>query len=120
VMAATADPRGRFAPAQALAASGAVGGVAVRADGAAIVTWADSLGDQVTDQAMAAVRPAGAEAFGAPEPIAAPDVAGPPVVAFDPATGRPTAAWPARPAGRDPSLGIATTAVLRVATRTAP
>jgi hypothetical protein len=120
VMAATADPRGRFAPAQTLAASGAVGGVAVRADGAAIVSWANSLGDQVTDQAMAAVRPPGAAAFGAPEPIAAPDVAGPPVVAFDPATGRPTAAWPARPAGRDPSLGITTTAVLRVATRTAP
>ncbi len=120
VMTAAAGADGRFAAPQELAPSGAVGGIAVRADGAAVVTWADLVRYQTTDRAMAAVRPAGATAFGAPEPIAAPDVAGPPVVAFDPATGRPTAAWPARPAGRDPSLGIATTAVLRVATRTAP
>jgi hypothetical protein len=120
-MTATSDPTGRFAPAQTLAPSGAVGGVAVRRrDGAAIVTWANVVGIQQTNQAMAAVRPAGSATFGAPEAIADPDVADPPTVAFDPVTGRPTAAWPARPNGVDPSRGVGPTAILRVATRAAP
>ena len=120
VLAARSDTAGRFAPAQTLAPSGAVGGVAVRRDGAAIVTWANVVGIQQTNQAMAALRPAGATAFAAPEAIAAPDVAGPPAVAFDPVTGRPTAAWPARPNGVDPVQGLGRTAILRVATRAAP
>jgi hypothetical protein len=120
VITATSDAAGRFAPGQTLAPSGAVGGVAVRRDGAAIVTWANVVGIQQTSQAMAAIRPAGARAFAAPEPIADPDVAGPPAVAFDPVSGRPTAAWPARPNGVDPSMGVGRTAILRVATRAAP
>ena len=120
VMTATSDATGRFGPAQTVAPSGAVGGVAVRRDGTAIVTWATARGIQQTTQAMAAIRAAGATAFGAPEAIADPDVAGPPAVAFDPVTGRPTVAWPARPGGVDPSMGVGPTAILRVATRAAP
>jgi hypothetical protein len=71
------------------------------------------------DQAFAVLRPR-LSLFGAPEAIAGPDHALAPVVAFDQRSGRPTAAWPARPGGADPSTGITTTAVLRVATRDAP
>jgi hypothetical protein len=120
VEAAQSDAAGRFAPAQELAPSGAVGSVAIRRDGVAIVTWATVAGIQQTTQAMAAIRPANATAFAAPEAIAGPDVAGPPTVAFDPATGRAIAAWPARPNGVDPSLGVGRTAILRVATRAVP
>jgi hypothetical protein len=122
VQAATLDPAtGRFGATQPLAPDGAVGGAAVRLrDGAAVVTWARVVQYQMTDQALAAVRPAGATAFGAPEALAEPDVAQPPVVAFDPATGAPVAAWSARPGGVDPFYGLAATAVTRVASRAAP
>jgi hypothetical protein len=123
VTSATSDGAGRFGRATELAPSGAVGGVAVRADGAAIVTWAQGMiagGSVLSNQAFAAVRPADAGAFGAPEAVADPDIAGPPTVAFDPLTGRPTVAWAARPNGVDPSMGVGRTAVLRFATREAP
>jgi hypothetical protein len=120
VLAATSDAHGRFAPAQTLAPYGAVGGAAVRSDGTQIVTWAHVVEYQVTDQAMAAVRAPSAAAFGAPEAIAAADHALPPVVAFDPKTASPVVAWPARPRGADPSNGIGTTAILRIARRTTP
>jgi hypothetical protein len=120
VTTATSDRVGRFARATEIAPFGAVGGLAVRADGAAIVTWARSVGPVLTGQASAAVRPAGARFFGAAEPIADPDVASPPSAAFNPATGNPTAAWAARPTGVHTSMGIGRTAVLRFATRQAP
>jgi hypothetical protein len=123
VMTATSDAAGRFGRATQLAQVGAVGDVAVRADGAAIVTWAtgEVAADSVlTKQAFAAVRTAGARAFGAPEAIADPDVARPPTAAFDPLTGSPTVAWAARPNGVDTSMGLGRTAVLRFATRQAP
>jgi hypothetical protein len=123
VTTATSDGAGRFGRATELAPSGAVGDVAVRADGAAIVAWAQGLltGDAIlTNQAFAAARPAGATAFAAPEAIADPDVASPPTVAFNPVTGSPTIAWVARPNGVDPSMGIDRTALLRFATREAP
>jgi hypothetical protein len=119
-MVAKSDVTGRFGRAQQLARSGAVGGIAVRPDGATIVTWAHAVGDQQTDQAIAALRLPGATAFADPEAIAPPDVASPPVVAFNPHTGRPTVAWPARPNGVDPSHGVGRTAILRIATRDAP
>jgi prepilin-type processing-associated H-X9-DG protein len=120
VLATTSDGRGGWGAVQALAPMGAVGGVATRADGTAVVTWARVVQYQVTDQATAAVRAAGATAFGPGEPIADPDHAGPPAVAFDPATGAPVALWSARPNGQDPSLGAQPTAVLRIASRAAP
>jgi hypothetical protein len=123
VMTATSDGAGRFRRASQLTQVGAVGGVAVRADGAAIVAWAtgEVVADSVlTNQAFAAVRPDRTGAFGAPEAIADPDVARPPSVAFDPLTGRPTVAWAARPNGVDTSMGVGRTAVLRFATRQAP
>jgi hypothetical protein len=74
----------------------------------------------MTGQASAAVRSGGARPFGAGEAIADPDVASPPSAAFDPVSGRAVVAWAARPNGVDTSMGLTRTAVLRVATRTAP
>jgi hypothetical protein len=120
VTTATSDRAGRFARATEIAPFGAVGGLAVRADGAAIVTWARSEGQVLTGQASAAARSAGAPSFGTAEAIADADVASPPTAAFNPVTGSPTVAWAARPNGVDPSMGVGRTAVLRFATREAP
>lgn len=120
LLTATSDANGHFGVSQQVTAMGALGGLAVRQDGAAIVAYARVLGEQVTDQAYATVRPRDATLFGAPEAIADADHAQPPVVAFDARSGRPTVAWSARPHGQDPSNGIATTAILRLATRAAP
>jgi hypothetical protein len=120
VTTATSDRAGRSAHATEIAPFGAVGGLAVRADGAAIVTWARTAGQVLTGEASAAVRPAGALSFGAAEAIADPDVASPPTAALNPITGSPTVAWAARPNGVDPSMGVGRTAVLRFATREAP
>jgi hypothetical protein len=116
VFTATADA-GRFGAVQQLAPSGSVGGVAARPDGTVIVAWAHVVQYQRTDQAQAAVRGAGATAFGPVEDLAAPDGAGWPGVAFDPRTGAPVAAWASAP----PSTSANPPApVLRVATRSAP
>lgn len=122
VQTATSDPAtGRFGAVQQLAPNGAVGGAAVRPqDGAAVITWAHVVQYQMTDQAMAALRPAGAAVFGAPEALAEPDDAQPPAVAFNPVSGAPVAAWSARPGGHDPFYGLQRDAVLRVASRAAP
>jgi hypothetical protein len=115
-----ADAAGRFGAIQQLADNGAVGGIAVRGDGAAVVAWAHLAEYQITDQAMAAVRAPGASAFGPAEAIAPADHADPPAVAFDPASGDAVAAWPARPTGTDPSQGGGQTAILRIARRPTP
>jgi hypothetical protein len=121
VMSATSDATGRFAPATEIAPDGVVGGLAVRADGAAIATWIRTLSvGPTTGQATAAVRPGGATTFGAAEAIADPDVASPPTAAFDPVSGGAVVAWAARPTGVDTSMGLTRTAVLRLATRQAP
>jgi hypothetical protein len=120
VMAAAAKHGGRFEHAQQLAPAGAVGDVAVRADGAAVVVWSKLAGPQQPIQIFGSVRPAGTPAFGSPEAIGSPDVAiSPPLVAFDPASGRPTAAWAARPPWQQ-SEGFFDNAVVHLATRTAP
>jgi len=67
---------------------------------------------------MAALRAPGAASFGAPEPLADPDVASPPLAIFLP-DGRAVAMWAAGPHGEDPSQGIGTTSVLRIAVRPA-
>ena len=120
VFAATTGSGARFGAAQQIAPMGALGGIAQREDGATILTYARVLSEQVTDQAYAALRPAGAAQFAVPEALGGVDHASPPVVAFNALGGSPTAVWAARPGGVDPSQGIARTAVLRVATRPAP
>lgn len=118
VMAAAAKRGGRFGAPQRLAPSGAVGDVSVRADGAAVVAWSALLGSQQPVQVFGSVRPAGAEAFGAPEAIGGLEAGfAPPLVAFDPVSGRPTAAWGARPKQPETALEV-NNAVIHVATRT--
>lgn len=121
VFAVTTGSGARFGAAQQIAPMGALGGIAQREDGTTIVTYARVLSEQeMTDQAYAALRPAGAAQFAIPEALGGVDRASPPVVAFNALGGSPTAVWAARPGGVDPSQGIARTAVLRVATRPAP
>lgn len=125
VLAAASDDAGHFGPTQQIAPAGVLGGLAVRQDGTAIVTYAriassSPFGEMATDQAFAALRPPLPALFGAPEAIAGPDHALAPVVAFDQTSGRPTVAWPASLTGAAPGNGAATTAILRVATRDAP
>lgn len=118
VMAAAAKRGGRFGAPQRLVPSGAVGGVAVRADGAAVVAWSAVLGSQQPVQVFGSIRPAGGEAFGAPEAIGSLEAGfAPPLVAFDPVSGRPTTAWGARPKQPETALEV-DNAVIHVATRT--
>jgi hypothetical protein len=119
VMAAAAPRGGRFGPAQLLAPSGAVGAIAVRADGAAVVAWSRLVGSQQPVQVFGSVRAPGAPAFGAPEEIGGLESGFfPPIVAFDPVSGRPTVAWGSRAAVSAP--GISDDATVHFATRVAP
>ena len=119
VMAATAASRRRFGPAQVLASSGAVGAIAVRADGAAVIAWSRLVGSQQPVQVFGSVRVPNVPAFGAPEQIGDLEMGFfPPIVAFDPASGRPTVAWGSRPPMT--VLGVYDPATIHVATRTAP
>ena len=101
VRAATALPGAGFGPVTTLAATGRAGSVSAAPDSRMLVTWSNGAFDFVapsdaSPDAFAALRPAGAPAPGAPETISSPervDLA--PVAAFDPVSGRPTAAWPA-------------------------
>jgi hypothetical protein len=120
IMTARSDRAGFFAPKRRIAPSGAVGDVAIRADGATIVVWSSMRQPQLTDQAQAAVRPAGARSFGPVELLGPLDLATPPRVAFNPLTGRPVAAWIADTAPFDPAALDPTSTVLRIATRAAP
>jgi hypothetical protein len=120
VMAAEATTGGRFGPAQQLAPSGAVGAVAVRGDGAAVVAWSALAGSQQPIAVFGSLRPAGATAFDAPEAIGGPEVGFfPPIVAFDPVSGRPTTAWGSRVSTPQTAQEI-NNATVHVATRTAP
>ena len=104
-MAASAGRGGRFAQPRQLAPSGAVGGVAVRADGAAVVAWSRLVGSQRPVQVFGSVRAPGAATFGAPEPIGELEMGFfPPIVAFDPVGGRPTVAWGSRAPMTSPGI----------------
>jgi hypothetical protein len=97
--------------------------VAGASDGRLLVTWSTtpdyaSPSPVPATQAISALRAAGADSFGAGEPLAAPDVASPPLATFLP-DGRAIAIWAARPNGHDPSLGVGPTSVLRLAERPA-
>jgi hypothetical protein len=118
---ATASAGGRFAGSSTLAPDASVGSLAAAPDGRLLVTWAtvpdySAPGPTPPTQAMAALRAAGASSFGAPEALADPDVASPPLAAFLP-DGRAVAVWAARPDGQDPSEGVGATGVVRVALR---
>jgi hypothetical protein len=96
VRVATARARGRFGAQRELAPSGAVGDVAFGADGAVIVVWSQLVPEEQERDVIAAVRPAGASRFGAPEAVSPSEHASMPVAAFDPRTGQPLVAWVAR------------------------
>jgi hypothetical protein len=110
VLTATA-PAGRpFAAPVRLDASGAVGDVAVSPAGATLVVWAripqENVADE-TDRIVAALRPAGASAFGPAEEVTAEDVGSgelalSPSAAFDPVTGDAAIVW----VGRDERGGF--------------
>jgi hypothetical protein len=99
VRVASAGPRGRFGGQRELAPSGAVGDVAIGADGAAIVVWSQLAGEQTPLNVLAALRPAGASEFGAPEAASPQERASHPAAAFDPRTGQPVVVWAGAPAG---------------------
>ena len=98
---ATAAPGARFGQTAQLSPNGVVGGLAVDR-GATLLTWTDAQPDVAEPpprDVFAALRPAGAAAFGAPERVstAAFDDFDPAAAAFDPQAGRPTVLWPAGP-----------------------
>jgi hypothetical protein len=99
VRVATAGAGGRFGAQRELAPSGAVGDVAIGADGAAIVVWSQLEGEQEPVDAIAALRAAGATDFGPPEAASPRERASYPAAAFDPRTGQPVVVWSATPAG---------------------
>lgn len=98
---ATSDATGRFASATQLDASGAVGDLALSTRGSTLLSWTSfhgQFGSEQATQVLAALRPAGARAFAAPEVVAAADQVGVdgPRAAFDPRNDVPTVVWPAR------------------------
>jgi hypothetical protein len=99
VRVASAGPRGHFGAQRELAPSGAVGDVAIGADGAAIVVWSQLAGEQEPLDVIAALRPAGASAFGSPEAVSPRERASHPAAAFDPRSGQPVVVWAGTPAG---------------------
>ena len=107
VRVAVAEAGQAFGPVVELAADGGVGDVAVRDDGAALVTWTDPNGYSpraTPRQTLAAFRSGQGLPFGQPELVApsSPSLGSDryPAAAFDPRTGRPTAVWTAS-TGRD-------------------
>jgi hypothetical protein len=96
---ATAPPGRRFGPTAEPSPNGVVGGLAADR-GAALLSWTDAepdIAEPPPRDVFAALRPAGAAAFGAPERVstAALDDSDPAVPAFDPRGSRPTVLWPA-------------------------
>jgi hypothetical protein len=99
VRVASAGPRGHFGAQRELAPSGAVGDVAIGARGAAIVVWSQVAGEEEPLDVIAALRPAGASAFGPPEAVSPSERASYPAAAFDPRSGQPVVVWAGTPAG---------------------
>jgi hypothetical protein len=102
VLVSVAERDGGFGPFAVLAANGAARDVALRDDGAALVTWTDPRGRTfapVSPDTFAALRPGPAQPFGPPELIAtsSPDsgLDRQAAAAYDPRTGRPTVIWTA-------------------------
>jgi hypothetical protein len=112
---ASAPAHGPFAAATEVVPDGVVGGLAVSAAGSTVLSWSDSRHEELESppprDVFAALRPAGATAFGPPERVSTPELddSDPAVPAFDPRSGRPTLGWPAGP---DPG-----SARMRISTR---
>jgi hypothetical protein len=121
----TARPGRRFGPPQTLASGGVdkVEDLAVSQRGAGLLTWTH-FGPGRSLSIMAAYRPPGAAAFGAPERVTnfapsffnALDPA--PSAAIDDGTGQAAIAWAGDTTAGDPPLHVPLSAVLRLATRT--
>lgn len=100
VRVATAVAADTFAPFTQLAPSGAVHDLATGPGGTTLVVWG-----QIADnpdqagQIVAAIRPGGAGAFSAAEPVSGTDGPSLAVAAFDPVTAQPSIVWTARQAG---------------------
>jgi hypothetical protein len=97
---ATSDAIGRFSASTELDSAGAVGDLALNAGGSTLLTWTRFQGhypDEQATQVLAALRPAGTPAFGAPETVATDDHVGVdgPRAAFDPRNDRPAVVWSA-------------------------
>jgi hypothetical protein len=98
---ARAAPRRAFGRPVEIAASGIVGGLAVDAGGATILSWTEAFSEFADPvppaDVFAALRRAGAAAFGPSERVSTPELddRAPAVAAFDPAGHRATIAWPA-------------------------
>ncbi len=122
VLVATTVGGVRFGAPQQLAPEGALGDLAVAPDGTALAVWtAPTPGTEVVDPALgdvaAAVRPAGAPAFGPAEAVAAGEAASDPRVALTP-DGGALAAWVGRaPRAQTPDGPPWAGRVLRLARR---
>jgi hypothetical protein len=121
---ATAPPRGGFGPVTELAGMGVIGSVAAAANGATLVTWTNQALGYVPPSpeqgdVLAALRPAGVPAFGAPETVssAALEDGFPAAAAFDPRTHRPTVIWPAGARNEGSLSGPLDAARIQLATR---
>jgi hypothetical protein len=118
VSAAVTAPDLRFAAPQQLADTGADLDLAVAGDGSAALAWAHTTEDyQVTDQILAAYRPAGDATFGAAEAVSGSEDAAQPAVALDPGTGQPVVVWAAATAPKPTPDSPPSSRVLRIATR---
>lgn len=119
LLVATSPPGARFGPAIQLDPHAAAGDAAVSADGDTLVVWSRILrgNEQEPDQVFAALRPAGASAFGPPEEVSPAEVATRPAAAFDPLSGDAVVVWSGRPGGPPPEVEPTRTAVLRAARR---
>lgn len=96
VRVAAAQSSGAFGAAQTvsdLAASASLGGLALLSGGTAAVALARLDSENLPSRVLAAVRPAGAAAFGAPEDVGAGTTRSLPLVALNPSTLQPTVAW---------------------------
>ena len=114
------DSAGRFGAPQSPSPAGTnavLGGLAALPDGTAAITWTGLDAENLVKDVIAAVRPAGAQAFGSPEVVsdAAMRLSS---VALDPTTRQPTVVWAQR---LGPVTSVATiTAYVRASTRSVP
>ena len=87
-------------------------------DGGAVLAWAHPTEDyQLTDQILAATRPAGGASFGIAEAVSPVEDAAQPAVALDPRTGGPVVVWSAAVAPQPTLDSPPSDRVLRIATR---
>ena len=124
VRTATAPPSGGFGRISQLADTGLLGSVTTAANGTTLITWTNQAlgytfpGPEPGD-VLAALRPAGALAFGSPETVSSAELedTGPAAAAFNPRTGQPAVVWPAGHRNLSSLTGPLDAARLQLATR---